>query len=89
MRKELLLMGNMLQKGNRMEFPEYFNAHRGGSGQVVTVTAIHDLSEEQRLGIFGSIEKAKAWRDTLGDTWTCVYAPFIVDDPEFGNRTEQ
>lgn len=67
--------------------PEYFKGHRGGSGPVVLVIAVSDHGDGERHGIFGSIETAMAWRDTLGDDWTCIYAPYVVDVPEFGNRT--
>lgn len=69
-----------------MTYPDYFKDHRGGSGAVVLVIAVndHDISDRQHA-IFGSIEKAMAWRDTLGDDVTVVYSPYVVDEPEFGN----
>lgn len=61
----------------------FYERHRGGSGNVVVVLAYsHGI---ERTGIFSSIEKAQEWRDTLGDDWTCIFAPYVVDEPDFGN----
>lgn len=68
-----------------MDGEKFYRAHRGGSGNVILVIAINDEGE-RRHGIFGSIEIAQAWRNTLAEDWACVYSPYIVDDPEFGNR---
>lgn len=67
------------------EAEQFFQNHRGGSGAVVVVTAVRDDGQEQ-TGIFGSIETAHEWRRSLGDKFTCVFAPYIVDDPDWGNE---
>ncbi len=69
------------------DHPDFYKTHRGGTGAVVLVIAINDSTKEHRHGIFGSIETAEAWRDTLGDDVTCVYSPYVVDCPEWGNIT--
>lgn len=68
------------------EAAAFYRNHRGGSGAVILVTAINGSTKEQRHGIFGSVELANAWRDHLPDEFVCVYSPYIVDDPEWGNE---
>lgn len=63
----------------------FYANHRGGSGAVIRVIAIHRTGKE-RNGIFGSIETAQEWRRSLGDNFTCVFSPYIVDDPDWGNE---
>jgi hypothetical protein len=67
---------------------EFYAKHRGGSGPVVVVTAV-DIWGNERQGIFSSLERAKAWRETLGSDFTCIYAPYVVDAPEWGNEAQQ
>tara|TARA_R110000868_G_scaffold158980_2_gene387422 strand:+ start:2966 stop:3184 length:219 start_codon:yes stop_codon:yes gene_type:complete len=62
----------------------FYENHRGGSGAVIRVIAICD--GEERNGIFGSIETAREWQRSLGDNVTCVFSPYIVDDPDWGNE---
>ena len=61
----------------------FYQRHRGGSGNVVVVFAYSD--DDMITGIFSSIEKAEAWRDTIGEDFSCVFAPYVVDVPDFGN----
>jgi hypothetical protein len=64
----------------------FYDRHRGGSGNVIVVHAYSD--DDQITGVFSSIETAQAWRDSLDeDEWTCVFAPYVVDEPDFGNVT--
>lgn len=63
----------------------FWQTHRGGSGPVVVVHAINE--DEERFAIFSCIENAEAWADELDDDWSCVFAPYVVDEPEFGNAT--
>lgn len=64
----------------------FYQNHRGGNGAVVVVTAIGNSDNQDRLGIFGSIETAHEWRRSLGNSFTCVFSPYIVDDPDWGNE---
>lgn len=65
---------------------EFYLNHRGGSGAVIVVTAIDPETHEERIGIFGSAETAHEWRRSLPDKLRCVFAPYIVDDPDWGNE---
>ena len=67
----------------------FFKNHRGGSGAVIRVIAIDDRTHEERNGIFGSIDTAQEWRRSLGDGFTCVFSPYIVDDPDWGNEASR
>lgn len=70
----------------------FFQRHRGGSGAVVVVYVYRDNGGPNeppwRTGIFGSIETAQEWRRAFGDDYTCVIAPYIVDDPDWGNEAD-
>jgi hypothetical protein len=70
------------------ECEEFYKVHRGGSGAVIVVTAVHDDTHEERMGIFGSAETAHEWRRSLPDNFICVFAPYIVDDPDWGNEAD-
>lgn len=63
----------------------FYRHHRGGMGAVVVATAIHNWKPEL-TGIFGSLETAQSWGNHLGNAYTIVYAPYIVDDPDWGNE---
>lgn len=68
------------------EINAFYAKHRGGSGNVLIVHAYHP-SENDRLAVFGSIEAAEKWTDSLDDDWSCVICPYVVDEPEFGNAS--
>jgi hypothetical protein len=66
---------------------EFYNTHRGGSGAVILV--LEFSGDDEIRGIFGSIESAHNWRNTLGDEYVCVFSPYVVDCPEWGNVKQQ
>lgn len=68
------------------ECHDFFQRHRGGSGAVVVVMAYEGGQGQPTLGIFGSLETAQSWMASLGDRFTSVVVPFIVDDPDWGNE---
>lgn len=67
----------------------FYQRHRGGQGAVVVATAIHGEDGDERTGIFSCIETAQAWSDALGERWACVFCPYIVDDPDWGNEASE
>lgn len=67
---------------------EFYKNHRGGSGAVIVVFAI-DNSGHERVAVFGSIETATEWMLKNQETYDCVVAPYIVDDPDYGNVRQQ
>lgn len=66
----------------------FYRNHRGGSGAVVLAIAIDTVTKTERHGIFGTIELANEWSDHLGDDFVCVFSPYIVDDPDWGNEAD-
>ena len=58
----------------------------GGPTNVVVAYAIRK-DEGQDIGIFSTLQKAREWSDALSDDryHGCVFAPYIIDVPEFGN----
>lgn len=63
----------------------FWQTHRGGSGSVVVVFAIR--TDEEQVAVFSCIENALKWADGLDEDWCCVFAPYVIDEPEFGNAT--
>lgn len=61
----------------------FWQQHRGGSGLIVVVHAITE--DEEQCAVFSCIENAEAWAAGLDEEWSCVFAPYVVDEPEFGN----
>lgn len=70
------------------DLEEFYKNHRGGSGAVIVVTAIDPETHEERMGIFGARETADEWRRSLPEKLVCVFAPYIVDDPDWGNEAD-
>jgi hypothetical protein len=67
---------------------DFFARHRGGSGNVILTIAVN-ADGDQRHGIHSDIEKARGWSEKLGDDWSCVHSPYVVDEPDYGNATQQ
>jgi hypothetical protein len=61
---------------------DFYRDHRGGKGAVIMVMATSP-GQRDRIAVFGSLEKADAWRLSLGDDYTCVFDPLMVDDPDW------
>lgn len=69
------------------EVDEFYALHAaGGSGNVVAVHAQRKDGGE-RLGIFSTVERARAWSDSLSDDEYVgsVFVPYVIDVPEYGN----
>lgn len=69
----------------------YAEHEAGGPDNVVVATLMFDDGSE-RTGIFHSVEKAQQWVTEFDDEPTCigsVFAPYVVDVPEFGNVTRE
>lgn len=64
----------------------FYGNHRGGAGPVIIAVAIEDFSGAHRYGVFSTLELAQEWSGHLGDRFACVFAPYIVDDPDWGNE---
>ncbi|MGE0629771.1 MAG: hypothetical protein AB7O43_18355 [Hyphomicrobiaceae bacterium] len=74
--------------GRSFDPDSFYKVHRGGSGNVIVVYATEDMMGE-KIGIFGSIETAQEWAYELGEKWHCIFVPYVVDHPDFGNATKQ
>ena len=68
------------------EKDEFFARHRGGTGNVVVAWVLKD-GERDQISVFGSIEQANAWANRFNedDGYVCVFVPFVVDEPDYGN----
>lgn len=77
----------MSDQSNCDDIDPFYAAHAaGGPGNVVVVHVVLKDGGE-RLGIFSTIEKARAWSESLDDDahHGVVFVPYVVDVPEYGN----
>lgn len=64
---------------------EFYQAHRGGSGRVLLAQGFED-GDLAIMGIFSSIETLNAFTEKCADHLRWIISPYIVDDPEWGDR---
>ena len=68
---------------------KFYAKHRGGSGNVILAIAVsHFDTDDHMNGIFSNIENAESWSEKIGENWSCVFVPMVVDVPEYGNSVE-
>lgn len=75
--------------GEGEEWRDFYTAHRGGTGNIIMVTVFLHGAGLDRMAMFSSIERAEEWADRFGEHAHVVFAPYVVDEPEFGNATKQ
>ena len=53
----------------------------------VVIAVLLKEGEQERVDVFSTREKADAWADKFSgdDGYACVFVPYVVDEPEFGN----
>lgn len=69
------------------EITEFYKKHCALYGGVIVGMAFY--KDEERMGVFSSLKKASAWSETLGEEWNCMFAPFIIDEPDYENKVLQ
>lgn len=62
---------------------EMITAHDGLEDGVYLVM-VFDGGLKQH-GIFTKFENAKAWMGTFPSSYNCLCAPFVLDNPDYGN----
>lgn len=77
----------LVHEPHRFDPDVFYAKHRGGSGNVILVMAFNKRAGD-RMAVFGSIETAQRWALDLSDDWHCVFSPYVVDEPGFGNETK-
>ena len=57
------------------------------TAKPVVITVLLKEGVQERVDIFSTREKADAWADKFDadDGYACVFVPYVVDEPEFGN----
>lgn len=80
----------MYEAGEGEEWRDFYNQHRGGSGAIIMVTAVPPSGDlrKARIAMFSTIDKAETWADTFGAKCQIVFAPYVVDEPDYGNATK-
>ena len=73
--------------GEGEEWRGFYNQHRGGSGNIIMVTAVPPSGElrKARIAMFSCIESAEEWAQTFSDEHQVIFAPYVIDEPDFGN----
>lgn len=66
------------------EYEEMMAAHDALEDGVYLVEV---FNKEQFIqhGIFSNSKKAQEWMRSLPNEYTCMCAPFILDNPDYGN----
>lgn len=67
---------------------EFFTRIDDNPKAVVVVTVFYP-DRTQVQGVFSDYAKARAWTDSIATHAGSVLAPYIIDDPEWGNRKAQ
>lgn len=81
-------MEQQYEAGEDEEWRAFYDAHRGGAGNIIMVSVFGDRKLD-RVAVFSCIENAEKWAATFGDDVPVVFSPYVVDEPEFGNATKQ
>lgn len=91
-RKFLMAMDDhpKYEAGEGEEWRGFYNQHRGGSGNVIVVTAIPPSLDlrRARLAVFSCIEAAEKFAETFSEKHKIIFAPYVVDEPDFGNAVK-
>lgn len=62
---------------------DFFKAMDENPSAVYVVESYHGV-DRQCLGIFSTRDKADAWMESQEEI--CVCCPYMINDPDFGNR---
>lgn len=84
-------MDHINEAGEGEEWRGFYHQHRGGHGNVIMVTAVPPSGDlrRARLAVFSCIETAEKFAETFSDEHQIIFAPYVVDEPDFGNATKQ
>ena len=63
---------------------EMIEAHDALDGGVYIVM-VFENGALNRHAVFSTMEKAKNWMDSHPGNISCLCAPFVIDNPEYGN----
>lgn len=63
------------------EFHEMMDANP----YAVYLVSVYENGKQVREAVFSTKAKVEAWTDSLPDAYTCAVAPFVVDEPDWGN----
>lgn len=65
----------------------FYQHHAAGGATHIVVAHAMRKDGAQDIGIFSTLALARAWSDGLDDEryHGCVFAPYVIDVPEFGN----
>lgn len=79
------------EAGEGEEWRDFYTQHRGGAGNVIMVTVFPPNSDFHgaSVGLFSCIETAEKWAATFPDDHPTVFAPYVVDEPDYGNAAKQ
>lgn len=64
---------------------EFHEAMDKNPSAVYVVESYRGIDRKQ-LGLFSTKERAEAWCNVWDDDYSCVVCPYIIDEPDFGNK---
>lgn len=64
---------------------KFFKEHDELPSGIYKVDIYDKKNRFVMTALFSTIEKAQVWLKTLPDEGSCVTAPFVIDEPDFGN----
>ncbi len=64
------------------EDDKFFEKHLRGGGLVLVEIYWDDGCS---TAVFSSLQKAREWTKSVGDYRSALFAPIVVDVPEYGN----
>ena len=78
------------EAGEGEQWREFYNLHRGGGNVIMVMIANPGEVYPTRFAIFSCIETAEEWAyQVASDDHNVCFAPFVIDEPDFGNATKQ
>lgn len=78
------------EAGEGEEWRGFYNQHRGGSGNIIMVTVVPPSGKltRARVAMFSCIERAEKWAATFSEQHQVIFAPYVVDEPDYGNTVK-
>lgn len=71
------------------EWREFYEQHQGGVNVIMCIVSEGDKPYPSRFALFSCIEKAEEWASQkVSDDCQVCFAPFIIDEPDFGNAVK-
>lgn len=90
LRKMETQVNHINEAGEGEEWRGFYNQHRGGRGNIIMVSVFPPSGDfhKARIAMFSCIEAAETWAATHPEDHQVIFAPYVVDEPDFGNAVK-